>query len=142
MKVCTCTAMGADPECAVGKVVGTHGPGAEIDERRRVPDRRRPRWQVFDEPVPFAQLHQHLGVRFDALPAGVLLRVRIEVLDRDREGPPFPRKLVETQILVGSVNALGAQCGDCACRGEVLAISYDLVPLVHALGVPAAGVPA
>jgi len=141
MRTCTCSEMTVDSECPVGKVVGAHGPGAALDERRRLPDRRRPRWQVFDEPVPFAHLHQHLGVRSDALPAGALLRVRMEVLDRDGDGPPFPRKAVETLVLIGSVNAIGGICSDCACQGEVLAISYDLVPLVRALGIPAAGVP-
>ncbi len=143
MKNCTCTAAATDPACPVGEVVGIHASGVGPEERRSIPDRRRPRWQVFDDPVPLGQLHEQLGVRRDALPAGLLIRVRMEVADPD--APPGDRlaamKVVEHVLLIGSVNAIGGLCDDCACRGDVLAVSYDLVPLVRALGVPAAGVP-
>jgi len=131
LKNCTCTAAVIDRECPVGEVVGIHAPGNGPDERRRIPDRRRPRWEVFDEPVPLGRLHEHLGVQRDALPAGLLVRVRMETADGG----------VDQVLLIGSVNAIGGLCDDCACQGDVLAVSHDLVPLVRALGVPAAGVP-
>jgi hypothetical protein len=111
--------------------VGIHAPGNGPEERRRIPDRRRPRWEVFDGPVPLGRLHEHLGVRRDALPAGLLIRMKVET----------PDGRVERVLLIGSVNAIGGLCDDCACQGDVLAVSHDLVPLVRALGVPAAGVP-
>lgn len=142
MKTCTCTAVCVDPGCPVGVVVGRHAPGPTPDDRRRLPDRRRPRWQVFDQPIPLSVLHQHLGVGLDELPAGLLLLVRIAV---DEDGAPARRedgggKTVDRVLLVGSMNAIGGLCGECACAGEVLAISHDLVSLVCSLGVPPAGV--
>jgi hypothetical protein len=131
LKNCTCTAAVIDPACPVGEIVGIHAPGNGPEERRRVPDRRRPRWEVFDEPVPLGRLHEHLGVRRDALPAGLLIRVRMETPDGGGE----------RVLLIGSVNAIGGLCDDCACQGDVLAVSHDLVPLVRALGVPVFGAP-
>jgi hypothetical protein len=125
-KHCTCREGKPDPLCPVGEVVGPHAPPNPF-ERRLLPDRRRPHWEVLEVPVPIEFLSGKLGIAHGQLPAGLLLLV-------SGDG-------ARHVFVVGNVNLFGGggACDGCASPAVVLAISHDLVPLAQALGTAACG---